>query len=62
MRQPKRLAIAGDPGLVVACPYGIATAVRDELGAARWTFHSDSPVPDERFANALLIDPARPDQ
>ena len=55
-------AIAGDPGLVVACPYGIATAVRDELGAARWTFHSDSPVPDERFANALLIDPARPDQ
>ena len=55
-------AVPGDPGLVIACSYGIATAYRDELGAARWTFHSDSPVPDERFANALYIDPAHPDQ
>lgn len=54
-------AIDGDPGLVAACPYGIATACIDELGAARWSFHSDSPVPDERFANALHIDPAHPD-
>ena len=55
-------AVPGDPGLVIACSYGIATAYRDELGAARWTFHSDSPVPDERFANTLYIDPAHPDQ
>lgn len=54
-------ATTGDPGLVAACPYGIATARRDELGAARWTFHSDSPIPDERFSNALLIDPDHPD-
>lgn len=55
-------AIPGDPGLVAACSYGIATAQRDALGAARWTFHSDSPVPDERFANALLIDPTDPNR
>ena len=55
-------AIPGDPGLVAACPYGIATAQRDALGAARWTFHSDSPVPDKRFANALHIDPEHPDR
>ncbi|MGY8823529.1 MAG: hypothetical protein ACKVJG_06245 [Candidatus Latescibacterota bacterium] len=49
--------IAGDPGVVAGCPYGVATAQRDELGAARWTFYSDALSPDERFTNALLVDP-----
>ena len=54
------LAIApgsGDPGLLAGCPYGVATAARDALGAARWTFHSDALRPDERYTNALLVDP-----
>lgn len=50
-------ALSGDPGVVAGCPYGVATAQRDELGAARWTFYSDSLSPDERFTNALLVDP-----
>ena len=48
---------AGEPGLIAGCPYGVATAARDALGAARWTFHSDALGPDERYTNALLVDP-----
>ncbi len=51
-------ALSGDPGAVAGCPYGVATAQRDELGAARWTFFSDHLSPDERFTNALLVDPS----
>ena len=54
------LAVAstsGEPGLIAGCPYGVATAARDALGAARWTFHSDALGPDERYTNALLVDP-----
>lgn len=50
--------VSGDPGVVAGCPYGVATAQRDELGAARWTFYSDALSPDERFTNALLVDPS----
>ena len=49
--------LAGDPGVLAGCPYGVATARRDELGAARWTFYSDHLSPDERYSNALLVDP-----
>ena len=55
-------AIPGDPGLGAATPYGIASARRDERGAARWTFHSTAPVPDQRYTNALHIDPTHPDK
>lgn len=44
----------GDPGLVAASAYGVATAHRDELGAARWTFWSDDLRVNERFSNAVL--------
>ena len=49
--------LSGDPGVLAGCPYGVATAHRDELGAARWTFYLDHLSPDERYTNALLIDP-----
>jgi hypothetical protein len=47
--------IDGDPGLVAASAYGVATAARDELGAARWSFWSDGLRVNERFSNAVLV-------
>jgi photosystem II stability/assembly factor-like uncharacterized protein len=49
--------LSGDPGVLAGCPYGVATAQRDERGAARWTFYFDHLSPDERYSNALLVDP-----
>jgi hypothetical protein len=49
--------IAGDPGIVVGSPYGIAIGQRDETGAARWTHCSDGLRVNERFTNAILVDP-----
>ena len=51
------LAIApasGDPGVIIGCPYGVATGKRDGLGAVRWTFHSDDLAVNQRFTVALL--------
>ena len=47
--------IDGEPGLVAASAYGIATAALDELGAARWSFWSDSLRVNQRFSNAVLV-------
>ena len=47
--------IPGDPGLLVATPYGIARGRRDELGAARWTALSDPLPVNRRFSCSLLI-------
>ena len=49
-------AVSGDPGVVAASAYGVATGKRDELGAARWTFWSDGLAVNERFSNAVLVD------
>jgi hypothetical protein len=35
----------------------VASARRDDHGAARWTFHSDNLSPDERYTNAVVADP-----
>ncbi|MBT3276202.1 MAG: hypothetical protein HN368_23850, partial [Spirochaetales bacterium] len=43
-----------DAGVLAACPYGIATADRDDLGAYRWKFHSNGLRVNERFTNAVL--------
>jgi len=48
--------VSGDPGVVAASAYGVATGARDELGAVRWTFHSDELRVHERFSNAVLVD------
>ncbi len=62
-------ASPGDPGVLAGCPYGVATArwtpldgglgdgMGDESGVARWRFFSDTLTPDERYTNALLVDP-----
>ncbi len=55
------LAIASlpgsDPGVVAASAYGVAVGERDELGAVRWTSCSDLLRVNERFSNAILVDP-----
>lgn len=50
-------ALPGDPGVVAASAYGVATGARDELGAVRWTSCSDPLRVNERFSNAILVDP-----
>jgi hypothetical protein len=58
------LAIAptsGNPGLIAGSPYGISTASRDEVGAARWQHHSDDLRVNERYTNAILVDPYETD-
>lgn len=52
--------IRGEPGLVAASAYGVATGERDGLGAIRWSWHSDSLSVNERFTNAVVVDPADP--
>lgn len=53
-------SLPGDPGIVAASAYGIATGGRDDLGAVRWSFHSDGLTVNERFSNAVAVDPERP--
>jgi len=48
-------AVPGDPGLLVASAYGVATGQRDEVDAIRWSFHADALPPDDRFTNAVVI-------
>lgn len=52
--------IGGEPGLVAATAYGVATGARDDLGAVRWSFHSDALAVNERFSNAVAVDPEDP--
>ena len=47
-------ALPGDPGVLAASAYGVATGKRDELGAVRWSFWSDELRVNERFSNAVL--------
>ncbi|MEW6752256.1 MAG: hypothetical protein AB1505_14935 [Candidatus Latescibacterota bacterium] len=47
--------LPGDPGLLAASAYGVATPARDALGAARWTFWSDGLGVNERYSNAALV-------
>ena len=53
-------SIGGSPGVVAGSPYGIATGRYDELGAVRWTHHSDALRVNERFTNAILVHPDEP--
>ena len=53
-------SIGGSPGVVAGSPYGIATGRYDELGAVRWTHHSDGLRVNERFTNAILVHPDEP--
>jgi len=48
-------AVPGDPGVVAASAYGVATGARDDLGAVRWTFWSDNLRVEERFSNVILV-------
>jgi hypothetical protein len=43
-----------EAGVIIGCPYGIATAYKDENGAYRWAFHSDSLTVNQRFVVSLL--------
>lgn len=47
----------GNPGIISGSPYGVASSYYDELQAVRWTFHSDKLTPNERFTNAIIVDP-----
>jgi len=49
--------IPGDPGVVAASAYGVAVGARDELGAVRWSWRTDMLAVNERFANAIVVDP-----
>ncbi|MDD9999186.1 MAG: hypothetical protein OXQ89_15725 [Rhodospirillaceae bacterium] len=53
-------AIEGSPGVIAGSPYGIATGRYDDLGAVRWTHHSDALRVNERFTNAILVHPEEP--
>lgn len=53
-------SIGGSPGVVAGSPYGIATGRYDDLGAVRWTHHSDGLRVNERFTNAILVHPDEP--
>ncbi len=53
-------SVAGTPGVVAGSPYGIATGRLDDLGAVRWTHHSDALRVNERFTNAILVHPDEP--
>ena len=53
-------AIEGSPGVIAGSPYGIATGRYDDLGAVRWTHHSDALRVNERFTNAILVHPDDP--
>lgn len=48
--------IPGDPGLVVASAYGVATGRRDQLGSVRWTWHSDALAVNDRFSSAIAVE------
>lgn len=47
-------ALPGDPGLLVASAYGVASGQRDEIDA-RWSFLSNPLPPDDRFTNAVVV-------
>ena len=47
--------LPGDPGLLVASAYGVATGRRDAIAAVRWSFHTDSLTPNDRFTNAVAV-------
>jgi hypothetical protein len=54
------LAIApgkGDPGIVAASAYGIASGERGDIGETRWTSRSEGLTVNQTFTNALLEDP-----
>ncbi|MDA0748261.1 MAG: hypothetical protein O2954_17200 [bacterium] len=48
---------SGDPGVVAASAYGVATGKRDEVGAVRWNWKSDGLAVNERFSNVVVADP-----
>ena len=58
--------VPGDPGLVAASAYGVAVGVRGLSAASqgtpptRWQFHTEGLCPNERFTNAIQVDPQRP--
>ena len=51
-------SIDGDPGVLAGSPFGISTGQRDENGAVRWAHHSDTLNVNERFTNAVQVDPS----
>ena len=48
----------GDPGVVAASAYGVGVGQRREHDAVRWTWLSDELAVNERFSNAIAVDPA----
>ena len=51
-------SIDGNPGVVAGSSFSISTGRRDDTGAVRWTHLSDMLNVNERFTNAIQIDPA----
>ena len=51
-------SIDGNPGVVAGSSFCISTGRRDDTGAVRWTHLSDMLNVNERFTNAIQIDPA----
>ena len=49
--------VPGDPGVVAASAYGVAVGARDKLGAVRWHSRSDGLAVNERYSNAVQVDP-----
>lgn len=48
--------IPGDPGLVAASAYGVASGYRDENGAVRWAWHSDDLPVNARYTHAIGVE------
>lgn len=52
--------VPGDPGVVAASAYGVALGVREDAGVVRWRWKSDRLAVNERYANAIAVDPEHP--
>ena len=50
-------SVPGDPGVVAASAYGVAVGARDALGAVRWSWPSEGLAVNERYTNAIAVDP-----
>lgn len=48
--------VPGDPGLVAASAYGVASGYCDASGTVRWTWHSDDLPVNARFAHAIVVE------
>ncbi len=50
--------LPGDPGIVAASTYGVATGYREKNGVVRWVWHSDRLPVNARYTNTVVAETA----